>query len=55
MTKPNMHAEPEHVRRKLAEAYRREAAKTGQRKADRTAFQLMAEAWERTLPEHSKK
>lgn len=41
--------EPERVRRKLAEAYRAEAGNKRWKKAERAAFKLMAESWERTL------
>ena len=49
------HAEPEHVRRKLAEAYGQEALDNRWKKSERAAFAVMAESWKRTLPEHSKK
>jgi hypothetical protein len=50
MRQPPQHAEPEHVRRKLAEAYRKEAGNPRRKKAERTTFLRMAESWERTLP-----
>jgi hypothetical protein len=45
-----IHAEPEAVRRKLAEAYRKLA--TGRRftPIERTEFARMADAWAATLP-----
>jgi hypothetical protein len=49
MKRPNTNTEPERVRRKLAEAYRREAERRGRKKPDRAAFLRMAEAWEKTL------
>ena len=48
------HTEPERVRRKLAEAYRKEAGNPRRKKAERVTFLRMAEAWERTLPKDSK-
>jgi hypothetical protein len=49
-TPPTIHAEPEHVRRKLAATLARLA--TGKRftKAERAEFARMSEAWARTLP-----
>ena len=55
MPRHDTHTEPEPVRRKLAEAYRREAGETRWKKKDRAAFQSMAEAWGKTLPTPKKK
>jgi len=49
MNPPKMHVEPEAVRRKLAEAYRKEADNRRWTKKERAAFLAMAESWERTL------
>ena len=49
------YTEPEHVRRKLAEAYRKEAGNPRWKKAERAEFARMADSWERTLPKDSKK
>ena len=43
------YAEPEDVRRKLAEDYRRRATEKRWTPAERAEFLRMAEAWERTL------
>jgi hypothetical protein len=44
----SMHTEPEHVRRGLAEAYRRRAAEKRWTEQERQTFARMAESWERT-------
>jgi len=49
MKKQNTHIEPERVRRKLAEEYRREAGNIRRNKAERATFLRMAESWEKTL------
>ena len=49
MEKPKMHVETETVRRKLAEAYRKEANNRRWTKKERAAFLAMAESWKRTL------
>ena len=49
------YTEPEHVRRGLAEDYRREAGNRRWKKAERAEFARMAESWERTLPKGRKK
>lgn len=54
MKKQSTHTEPEHVRRKLAAEYRREAGNTKRKKAERATFLRMAESWERTLPDTKK-
>ena len=46
-----MHTVPESARRKLAAAYRKQAAGKRFTPAERAEFARMAEAWERTLPE----
>ena len=43
------YAEPEHVRRKLAAMYRKQAADSKRKKADRVILARMADDWERTL------
>lgn len=44
-----IHAEPEHVRRKIADAFRHEAENKRWKKNERAAFAFMADSWERTL------
>ena len=41
--------EPEHVRLKLADAYRLEASNKRWKKKERAAFAQMADSWQRTL------
>ena len=42
--------EPESVRRKLAEDYRKRSKETRWTDEERATFARMAESWERTLP-----
>jgi len=49
MNTPNTHTEAEHVRRKLAEAYKLEAANKRWKKNERAAFAFMAASWEKTV------
>ena len=49
MNPPKLHVEPEAARRKLAEAYRKEAANRRWKKRERAAFLAMAESWQRTV------
>lgn len=51
--KTDLHTEPEPVRRKLANAYRKRSFETRWTAAERTTFARMAESWERTLPKKS--
>ncbi len=44
------HAEPEHVRKALAESYAKRASSKRYTTAERAAFARMAEAWAKTLP-----
>ncbi len=43
------HAEPERIRRKLADAFRNEAENKHWTKKERAAFAFMAATWEKTL------
>jgi hypothetical protein len=45
------YTEPQSVRRKLTEAYRRLAADQRFKTAERAAFARMADAWAATLPQ----
>lgn len=47
--RPNMHTEPEPVRRKLAAELRKLANETRFSKAQRAEYLRMAEQWEKTL------
>jgi len=47
---PNMHTEPEPVRRKLAADYRKRSTEKRWTDEERATFARMAESWERTLP-----
>ena len=49
--RPPMHTEPPAVRRKLAEAYRRQAGNPKLNRRDREAFARMSDAWQATLDE----
>jgi hypothetical protein len=45
------HTEPQSVRRRLAEAYRRLAADQRFKPAERIAFARMADSWAATVPQ----
>ena len=47
---PTIHAEPEHVRRKLAATFAKLASGKRFTKAERAEFARMADAWAKTLP-----
>ena len=47
---PKMYTEPVEVRRKLAKAYRKDAANPKWTPAERAEFARMADSWARTLP-----
>ncbi len=49
--RPTMHTEPLAVRRKLAEAYRRQSSNPKLSRKERRTFASMADAWEATLDE----
>jgi hypothetical protein len=52
--KPNMHTEPEPVRRQLAADYRKRSTEKRWTDEERATFARMAESWERTLPDKKK-
>ena len=50
-SRPTMHTEPLAVRRKMVEAYRREANNPKWKRREREAFARLAETWAATLDE----
>ncbi|HLX64062.1 MAG TPA: hypothetical protein VKX17_22510 [Planctomycetota bacterium] len=55
MKRTATHTEPEHVRHKLADAYRLESTKTRWKKNERVTFARMADSWQRTLSTNDQK
>jgi hypothetical protein len=52
--KPDLHTEPEHIRRGLAESYRKRSMEKRWTDAERAEFARMADSWERTLSPKNK-